>query len=98
MKYACNPEGVAALNSAASSVKDAIEEITNLTSSLRSSADEYSDTIGPHFSELEEALEGIESNVNSSTSPAEVVAESLMAVAEGYQDIIDRGLGVSSGN
>ena len=88
MKYAVSEEGVSALHAASNSIQSALESIEELTNRIRSSASEHSGVIGPHEASLEEALEEIEQNVKTASSPAEEVAEKLDDVADGYEEVI----------
>ena len=88
MKYAVNDEGVQALNAMAQAITDAVDELKTQTSNVRSAADEYNDTLGPHKASLDAALDDIASSLQQATEPANSVADKLKEVAEGYQEII----------
>ena len=88
MKYAVNEEGITAMKAMASAIKGAIEEIESKTNSMRSIAEGYSDTIGPHAKSLEGALSDISDSVKQASEPSESVAEKLEEVAEAYDEII----------
>ena len=86
---AVSDEGVELLNSWASSISEAIEKINSLTGSLSSCIEEHPDTLGPHRASLANVIEEIEENTKSATAPANDIAEILVEIADGYQDIID---------
>ncbi len=88
MKYAVNEVGVSAMHSAANSIQTSLEAIMDLTSRIRSSANDYGGCIGPHEASLEEALGQIEESVKTALDPANSVAEKLNEVAEAYEEII----------
>ena len=56
---------------------------------MRQVADDYSDTLGPHQSELSSALDGIAGAIKRCIEPANNIASMLQEVAEGYQEVID---------
>lgn len=86
--YAVNEEGVNAMKTMASAIAEALEELESLTSSLQSSSDEYSDTLGPHKASLDSCLEEIGESIKQASEPASGVADKLNEVAEAYQEII----------
>ena len=63
MKYAVNEEGTEAMRTMATAITESIEEVTNLTSNVQSTADGYQDTRGPHKASLDEALEEINESI-----------------------------------
>lgn len=89
MKYSVNEEGVQALKSLSNALDSSIESIVNCSSQIRTVSDEYSDTIGPHKSSLDQSIENIIEYISQSADPANDIAERLCEVAEGYQEIID---------
>ena len=89
MKYSVNEEGIQALKSLSNALYSAIEDIASHSSQIRSFSDEYSDTIGPHKSSLDQSAESIIECIRQSADPANDVAERLCEVAEGYQEVID---------
>ena len=48
MKYAVSEEGINAMQSAASAISEAVEEMMSLVQGVQNASDEYADTIGPH--------------------------------------------------
>lgn len=88
MKYAVNEEGVQAMNTMASAITEATEELQSLTSRIRATADGYEGTLGPHKASLDSALSDIEQSLKQAAEPAENVADKLMDVAEAYEEII----------
>ncbi|MCR4588334.1 MAG: WXG100 family type VII secretion target [Lachnospiraceae bacterium] len=97
-KYACSPEGVLALNNAASRIIASSEELSAETSTMRSVADEYGDTLGPHKTELNSALDGIAGALARCIEPANNVSEMLREVADGYEEVIGQNPYGSLGN
>ncbi len=97
-KYACSDEGVAALKDCAARILDGAEGLKAETSAMRSVGDEYSDTLGPHLSELNSALDGIQGALARCIEPANNIADLLNEVAEGYQDVIDTNPFGTGGN
>lgn len=89
MKYAVNQQGVLALKTMSAAIIDSIESIQGLTKALRSSAEEHSNTLGPHISSINNVIEEIDRQTKEATEPATGVSESLNEVAEGYQEVID---------
>lgn len=87
--YAANENGVQALKTMSNALYTAVEEIANHTTHIISITDEYCDTIGPHKSSLDQALEEISDCIRRSGEPANDIAERLCEVAEGYQEVID---------
>ena len=92
MKYSVNEEGVQALKTLSNAIFSAIESITSHSSQIRSLSDEYSDTIGPHKSSLDQSVENIIECIHQSAEPANDIAERLCEVAEGYQEVIDNDI------
>ena len=88
MKYAVNEEGIEAMNTMASAIKESVEELEGYTTTVQSAADEYEDTLGPHKASLDEALSEITESVKQAADPANSVAEKLTEVAEAYEEII----------
>ena len=97
-RYACSNDGVEELKKTAESVREAAEEIRNETNTMRSVADQYGDTLGPHKSELSSALDGIAGAMARCIEPTNAVAEKLMSVAKKYEGIISRNPFGSAGN
>lgn len=89
MKYGVNEEGIEALNTMASAITESVEQLEGYTTTVQSAADEYEDTLGPHKASLDEALTAITESVKQAADPASSVAEKLVEVAEGYQEIIE---------
>ncbi|WP_024866377.1 hypothetical protein [Butyrivibrio sp. FCS014] len=89
-KYACSPEGVEQLKAAAGKIKQGADEIKTQTTTMRSIASGYSDTLGPHRTELEEALDEIAGAVAQCIEPAENVCQKLNSVAQKYEGIIGK--------
>lgn len=88
MKYAVNEQGIQAMNKMASAVTESVEALQGLTSNVRSTADGYQDTLGPHKESLETALSEIEQDLRQASEPANSIAETLKEVAEAYEEII----------
>ena len=88
MKYAVSEEGINAMQSAASAISEAVEEMMSLVQGVQTASDEYADTIGPHKASLDSALEDISSNIQSATEPANNVSEKLNDVADAYSEIV----------
>ena len=87
-KYACSEEGVEQLKAAATKILEGAETIKNETNTMRAVADEYSNTLGPHRSQLSSALDGIAGAVSRCLEPANNVAEKLQSVATKYEGVI----------
>lgn len=92
MKYAVNKEGVAALRRMAAAILDASGEITNSSYTVSETADQYSDVLGPHISELKSALSDIRDAVKNSTVPVGEIADRLEDAADGYEEVIEMEL------
>ena len=88
MKYAVNEEGIQAMNTMASAITEAIEEVQSLTSNVRSTADGFNDTLGPHKESLDSAIDDINESLKQASEPANNIADKLKEVAEAYQEII----------
>ena len=88
-KYACSEEGVQQLNLAANKITEGVETVKAETGTMRSVADDYYETIGPHKAQLNSALDAIAGAIELSTDPANCIADKLMAVAKKYEDIIN---------
>ena len=89
-KYAVNNEGIEAMRKVASSVIEAVEQIGLCTSSLRSTAAEYQETLGPHARSLSASLNEISEEVKLVSQPVQIVSEMLNDVADGYEDVIGK--------
>ena len=103
--YAANENGVQALRAMSNALYAAVNEIANHTARIINVSDEYCDTIGPHKTSLDQAIEEISDCIRRSGEPANDIAERLSEVAEGYQEVIDNdqlnvnsSVGVSSGD
>ncbi len=88
-RFACSDEGVQEINGCASSIEEGVNTIKSETDTMRQVADEYTNTLGPHHSELVEALEAVGEAVKHCAEPAEGVVEKLEELADSYQDVID---------
>lgn len=88
MKYAVSNEGVQELNKMAGSVSEAIQQLDALNQKMVGVAEEYSGTIGPHQSELTDALQEIANSVKQASEPANNVSTVLTSVAQKYEAII----------
>lgn len=88
MKYACSPEGVEELNKMSGAISEAIEQLDSMTEKMAGVADEYSGTIGPHQSELSDALQDISNSVKKASEPATNVSTVLTGVAQKYEAVI----------
>lgn len=88
MKYAVNEEGVEAMRAMASAIVESAEQIMSCTSTVRSTADEYENMLGPHKASLDEALTEIAENVKQASDPINSVAGILNDVADGYEEVI----------
>lgn len=97
-KYACSDEGVEELNKAAASVLEGAENISNETTTMRTVADEYGTTLGPHKTQLSSALDAIAGAVVRCIEPANNVAEALRGVAKDYEEVIADDPFSSAGN
>ena len=97
-RYACSNEGVDELKKAAAGIREAAEDIKNKTNTMRSVADQYSDTLGPHKTELSSALDGIAGAMARCIEPTHAVAEKLLSVAQKYDAVISRNPFGSAGN
>lgn len=97
-KYACSNEGVEQLKVAAAKIKQGADDIKTETSTMRSIASGYTDTLGPHRTELEEALDEIAGAVAQCIEPAENVCQKLTGVAQKYEGIIGKKRFQKSGN
>lgn len=97
-KYACSPEGVEQLKGAAAKIKQGADDIKTQTTTMRSIASGYSDTLGPHRADLEQALDEIAGAVAQCIEPAENVCQKLNTVAQDYEGIIGKKRFQRSGN
>ena len=98
--YAVNDEGVLALKTMSAAVVDALDIIEKAVGNIRAVANDNTDTLGPHKSSLDEALETIASNIEKGAKPAKDVSDILEDVAATYEGIIanDRIRNSGSGN
>lgn len=87
--YACNPEGVKLLNAMSTSLVNALDEIGNSTTNVRSVAEDNSGYLGPHVQSFFNALTDIEATLKKASIPAKEVSNKLINVANKYQDVID---------
>lgn len=95
MKYAVNEEGIAVMRDASGLIIEIIEDFKKTVDGIKSASSEYADVLGPHVSELNEALESIGNSIQQSTSPVSEIALTLSSIADAYEEIIDSSLGVS---
>ena len=72
----------------ASAIVESAEQIMGCTSTVRSTADEYENMLGPHKASLDEALTEIAENVKQASDPINSVAGILNDVADGYEEVI----------
>ena len=98
MKYAVNEEGIHALNTMASAISDSVETLRSLVSTVQSTADEHNEALGPHKGSLDQVLEDINNAIQQASEPANSISETLIDVADGYQEVIDNDRFASSGN
>lgn len=102
MKYSVNEEGVQAIISLSNALQNAVEDIAIRSSQIKSISGEYSETLGPHKTSLDHAIENIIDCISRSTDITDDISERLCEVAEGYQEIIDHdvfgGNSVDSGS
>ncbi|MCR5157209.1 MAG: hypothetical protein K6C96_11070 [Butyrivibrio sp.] len=89
-KYACSDEGVEQLKAAAGKIKQGADDIRTQTTTMRSIADGYGDTLGPHKADLEAALDDIAGAVAKCIEPADNVCQKLLGVAQKYEGIIGK--------
>ena len=57
--------------------------------SVRNTADEHNDTLGPHKKSFDNALDAISENLKQASEPVKQIAETLNTLAEAYQHIMD---------
>lgn len=96
MKYAVNENGIAIMRDAATLIVEIINDFKTAVDSVRSASNDYSDTLGPHVNELNEALDSISDSIMKSAEPTNNIAQTLRSVAEAYEEIISETLfGVS---
>lgn len=96
MKYAVNENGIAIMRDAATLIVEIINDFKTAVDSVRSASNDYSDTLGPHVNELNEALDSISDSIMKSAEPTNNIAQTLRSVAEAYEEIISESLfGVS---
>lgn len=88
MKYAVSPEGVAELKKMSAAVIAGAEEIKSLVQAVQVVADEHNNTLGPHISSLEDALDQIRVAEEAAVEPVEGVSHALNDVAGKYEDVI----------
>ncbi len=88
MKYAVNEEGVQAMKKMSDEIRNAIETMNTLVSSVKQTADGNQNTLGPHKASLDDALADIKESLKKASEPAEGVAEKLDEVAEAYTEVI----------
>lgn len=96
-KYAVSQEGIVALKTMASAIVTASDKIKELTVDLKTVVDDNPNTLGPHRKEIEEVINAINAEVKAATEPIGSVSKALEKVANGYQKIIDKGLGLGTG-
>ncbi len=94
---AVNEQGVAALNSMASSVEEGVQGINSACSSVLNEVQGKSN-LGPHKDSICSVVQAIQEQVEGATGPASIVAEKLKAKAEEYQAFIDNNRFSGKGN
>lgn len=96
-KYAVSEDGVQALNTVASSIVEATNQILALTNTLENTSGEKAETLGPHKASLISALAQIKEAEKQATDPVNEMSETLKDIAQSYEEIIanDR---ISAGN
>jgi len=89
MKYAVNQEGIDALRTMATAISESAESLNELVNGLRSSAEDYESTLGPHVDSMYEALDDIGNILKKATEPVDSISSKLNDVAEGYEEVIE---------
>lgn len=86
--YACDSEGIAELRKGQTSIEEAVQALKDKASSLKDEIQEYQ-TLGPHRTSIEGALDSIGEAIGNSAEPSKDAAALLGAVADKYQVIVD---------
>lgn len=87
-KYAVSEEGVQALNTVASSIIEATNQILALTNTLENTSEERAEALGPHKASLLSALSQIKEAEKQATDPVNEMSETLKDIAQSYEEII----------
>ena len=88
MKYCVNEYGVKALRELANAIRGAVPEIVQECDSLHDVAETNCKALGPHKSSLISALKDIYLCVKEAATPANEIADIIIEVADGYEEII----------
>lgn len=92
MIYKVNEEGVAALNSLASTLTEAISELKGTSGATQAAFEENSVGLGPHDTSIKAILEDMHDTLGRITDPVSDLAEKVANQAKTYQEIIDDDL------
>lgn len=88
-KYAVNNEGVSALCQLSTRVSNCCESLNGLIADLKNACGDKGQVLGPHYASVEEALETIQAEVNKAKEPSISVSETLLDIADSYEEIIE---------
>lgn len=88
-RYKCDLEGIGALRKLAADIRENIETIEEETKQQKNVISEYVEVLGPHHQSLVSTIYEIQIAIRGGISPAVEMADMLMDVAQGYEDIIN---------
>ena len=88
-KYAVNNEGVSALRQLSTRVSNCCESLNGLIADLKNACGDKGQVLGPHYASVEEALETIQAEVNKAKEPSISVSQTLLDIADSYEEIIE---------
>ncbi len=97
-EYGATKEGIATFKATAAQLDSGLSDIKTKTTSMKSFASSYGETLGPHKKELEAALNQIAGSVNKCIQPASNVSAKLKTVAKGYAEVVNASPFGKSGN
>ena len=86
--YACSEEGVESLLDLVSDISVSRDLIVAETNTLSQTTDDFTETLGPHYTSLKGALDEIRQLIDQAAQPMQDVAEKLQGISRKYQEII----------
>lgn len=88
--YSANEQGVQALNKLGKDLPEAKDAILKAAQTVTGEVDSNQSLLGPHAAELRGAIEEIEAELESASDPIDELAEKVIDVADGYEEVISK--------
>ena len=88
--YSANEQGVAALNKLGKDLPEAKDAIMQASDQVLSEVDSNQQLLGPHAADLRGAVEEIKSELQSAADPIDDLADKVIDVADGSDEVISK--------